>query len=165
MRGSLKNSDSDANKDVDQEQEDKSSADPSENETTPTEIPVRQVTAAYRVKRDVGAVQPVWIMVRVPADAAPGEYEAKLTIHPAGADPVVVPVHLTVCPFRLPDTKDYVTWTDFIQSPESLSLAYKVPLWSDAHFRLIGKSFRLLACRLHDGDRFPQSYLFALDLG
>jgi hypothetical protein len=47
--------------------------------------------------------QPVWVEVRVPKDAAPGEYAGTVTVSAAGEKPVVVPVALTVWDFALPD--------------------------------------------------------------
>ncbi len=118
----------------------------------PAEVPVQEKRKTiykdgqreYEYVR-VGAVQPVWVTVRVPADASPGEYEGNLKIYVEDTDLVVVPVHLKVCAFRLPDPKDFVTHADFIQSPESVALYYNVPLWSDAHFALISKSLKLLS--------------------
>jgi hypothetical protein len=51
----------------------------------------------------------------------------------------------------LPDPQDYRTWTDFMESPDTLALEYKVPLWSEKHWQLIDRSFRLLSptgCRV-----------------
>ena len=91
-----------------------------------------------------GAVQPVWVTVNVPADAGSGEYAGTLTLRAGGERPIEVPVRLTVSSFRLPDPHDYVTWVDIIQSPESVALEYDVPLWSDAHFKHLEKSLKLL---------------------
>jgi hypothetical protein len=77
--------------------------------------------------------------VNVPADAAPGEYEGKLSV--AGRD---VPVRLTVAAWTLPKPEEYQTWADFIESPESVALRYEVPLWSDRHFELMASSFAQL---------------------
>jgi hypothetical protein len=90
-----------------------------------------------------GAVQPVWIKVRVPADAAPGEYGGKLTVTGNGRS-MDVPVKLKVIDWRLPDAKDYVTLVGLLQSPDSVSLQYKVPMWSDEHFKYLEKSYELL---------------------
>ena len=91
-----------------------------------------------------GAVCPVWVTVNVPADTPPGEYGGTLTLTADGEAPVEVPVTVTVCGWRLPDPREYATWADVIQSPETLALGYKVPLWSDEHFRLIERSLTLL---------------------
>jgi hypothetical protein len=90
------------------------------------------------------AVQPVWVTVRVPEDAAPGRYAGRLTLTWAGADPVVVPVELDVIDWTLPDPADYHTFIGIYQSPESVAIQYGVPMWSEKHWALLDKSFRLL---------------------
>ncbi|HOI55954.1 MAG TPA: hypothetical protein PLP01_11945, partial [Phycisphaerae bacterium] len=46
--------------------------------------------------------------------------------------------------WTLPDTSDYRTWVDMIQSPDTLALEYKTPMWSEKHWALIGRSLRLM---------------------
>jgi hypothetical protein len=101
------------------------------------------------------ACQPIWVTVRVPKDAAAGEYKGTLTIKLAGAKPAgedraggeaAVPVSLKVSDWVVPDPKDYVIMVGAEQSPWGVLAAYpKVKPWSDEHFKLIEKSFRLLA--------------------
>jgi len=86
-----------------------------------------------------GKVHVVWIVVNVPADAAPGEYEGKLSW--AARE---IPVKLSVAAWRLPDPKDYTLHVGFVQSPESVALQYGVPMWGDKHMALLGKSMELL---------------------
>lgn len=50
-------------------------------------------------------------------------------------------IRLTVAAWTLPKPQDYLTWVDFIDSPESVALRYEVPLWSDKHFELMASSF------------------------
>jgi hypothetical protein len=88
------------------------------------------------------ALQPVWIKVSVPADAAPGEYAGKLTL--GGAAAAEVPVKLRVIDWKLPDPVEYVTHMGVIQSPDSVALQYKVPMWSEDHWKLMEKSFAYL---------------------
>ncbi len=93
------------------------------------------------------AMQPVWLTVRVPRDAAPGDYEGKLLIRAdrMAMDPVVVPVRLSVAGWVLPDPKGFRV-TNFGQSsPESLARHYNVPRWSEKHFDLMGQSMALMA--------------------
>jgi len=110
------------------------------------------------------AVQPIWLSVRVPRDAAPGAYRGTLSVEAAGRAPVAVPVELTVHDFTLPDPKDFATHIGLIQSPETLALEYRLPLWSDRHWALIERSLRFtgelgnetlfipLMCRYHFGN-------------
>ncbi len=90
-----------------------------------------------------GAVQPVWLSVRVPGDAPTGEYEGVLTINAEESDPVSVPVSLEVYGFRLPQPRDFHTWADFVIMPESISFYYNLPLWSEEHWRMIETSLRI----------------------
>ena len=92
-----------------------------------------------------GAACPVWVTVTVPKDTPPGDYRGTLTVTATGEKTVNVPVELTVCPWTLPDPRDWHTFAEVVQSPETLALAYDVPLWSDEHFRLIDRSLRLTA--------------------
>jgi len=91
-----------------------------------------------------GAVRvPVWLTVRVPRDAKPGTYAGTLTVGADGAKPVIFPVELRVFDWTLPDPQNFTTHLGVIQSPDSAAIQYGVPMWSDKHFELIGKSFEL----------------------
>lgn len=89
-----------------------------------------------------GAVQPVWVTVNVPADAKPGQYAGTLTLSAAGLPETAVPVKIDVQNFKLPDPKNYVTFMDFVPSPETLALWYQKEHYSDAHFALMEKTFK-----------------------
>ncbi|MHC4914482.1 MAG: glycoside hydrolase domain-containing protein [Planctomycetota bacterium] len=93
-------------------------------------------------EKGAGASTAVWVKVRVPADAAPGVYEGQLSVS-AGAGRKI-PVKLSVADWKLPDPGDWETVQGFLQSPESVALRYKVPLWSDEHFARMEESFRLI---------------------
>lgn len=97
-----------------------------------------------RQPRSVGAVAPVWLTVEIPAAARPGSYEGTLSVSCAGEKPVAVPVRLDVADWTLPDPDHFQTWTEMMQSPDTLQLEYGVPAWSDKHFELIARSFRLM---------------------
>lgn len=119
----------------------------------PEEYPVARIAAAP-AKADVaadgrravvpGAVAPVWLTVKVPVDAKPGLYEGQLAIRCEGEKAVEVPVRLEVADWTLADPEKYRTWVEVIQSPDTLQLEYGVPAWSDKHFELIARSFRLM---------------------
>lgn len=106
----------------------------------PDEVPIDEVGFGV-----TGAVQPVWLTVRVPADAAAGRYTGTLIVEAQGLPATEVPVTLEVHDFRLPDPADFQTSVGFLQMPESLADYYQVPLWSEAHWRMIRESLRLLA--------------------
>ena len=92
-----------------------------------------------------GAVAPVWVRVKVPKDAKPGTYTGTVTVHVADEAPARVPVELKVLPWTLPDPQDFRTWVELIQSPDTLAVEYGVPLWSEKHFEMIGRSFDLIS--------------------
>jgi hypothetical protein len=107
-------------------------------DVAPEEYEVAQASDA------AGAVAPVWLTVKVPADAKPGRYTGKLTVTCAGEEAVEVPVDLNVAGWTLSDPDQFQTWTEMVQSPDTLQLEYGVPAWSDKHFDLIARSFRLM---------------------
>jgi hypothetical protein len=88
------------------------------------------------------AVAPIWVTVRVPADAPAGEYKGTLTVEAEGAAAAKfdVPVELKVHDWQMPDPKDFIIHHNFYQSPDAVARYYNVPLWSDKHFELMGKS-------------------------
>jgi hypothetical protein len=94
--------------------------------------------------RPAGAVAPVWLTVRIPADARPGVYEGALAVSCEDEKPLEVPVRLEVAGWTLPNPDRYRTWVELVESPDTLQLEYGVPAWSDKHFELIARSFRLM---------------------
>jgi len=91
-----------------------------------------------------GSCRPVWITVRIPKEAVPGLYSGYVTLT-VGTKDFKIPVKLYVADWILPDPKDYETVTVVSQMPFGVAAHYKVPLWSDEHFRLMEGSFRLLS--------------------
>ncbi len=119
----------------------------------------KRFDALLDAPRASGMAHPVWVTVRVAKDAKPGRYEGKLSV--AGKS---VPIHLTVADWCLPDPVDFRVHVGVIQSPDSVAMKYKVEMWSEKHFELMGKSFDLLGklgnktiflpliCRTHFGN-------------
>jgi hypothetical protein len=91
------------------------------------------------------AALPVWITVKVPKEIKAGVYTGEITVRPSDAAAVKVPLRVEVQDWTLPDPQDYRTWMDFIQSPDTLAVEYKTPLWSPKHWELIGRSFRFIS--------------------
>jgi hypothetical protein len=113
------------------------------------EAPSAVSVISYEVGRDrqkiVGrAVQPVWLSVRVPKDAAAGTYSGTVTVSANGPTPVAIPVELRVIGWTMPDTKEWASFIDIIQSPDTLVETYKVALWSEEHWKLIDRSCGIL---------------------
>jgi hypothetical protein len=106
-------------------------------EVAPATVPV--------YKEHGGAIQPLWIRVKVPADAKPGDYTGSVKVAAEGVAPVTVPLQIRVIDWRVPTPDKTVAHMDLVESPESLAMAYGVPMWSDAHLKLLDKTFALLA--------------------
>jgi len=97
-------------------------------------------------KQDVvfGAVCPVWFTVHVPVDCKPGTYRGTCTIGATGAEEVKTPLEVEVCDWTLPPPHKFRAFAGFHQSPETVAMYYKVPFWSEEHFKLLGESYRWL---------------------
>ena len=102
----------------------------------PTEVPVDKAAG--------GAVLPVWVTIKVPPDAKAGEYKGAATITVDGVDPMAVPITLHVVDWQLPDSKAFVGHVGLSESPETVAMKYKVPLWSPEHWKLLDQVFDLL---------------------
>ncbi|HUS47195.1 MAG TPA: glycoside hydrolase domain-containing protein [Phycisphaerae bacterium] len=89
-----------------------------------------------------GAVVPVWVTVKVPKTAKPGAYSGRLTIQAAGRTLADVPIELTVVDWTLPDARDFRTWVELIEMPDTTAVEYKLPLWSDRHWKMIDAALR-----------------------
>ncbi len=87
---------------------------------------------------------PIWLTVRIPADARPGVYEGTVEVR-SGDQRHRVPLRLRVGSFVLPDRKAYRIFNNITYSPDSIALRYGVEPWSDAHLRLLRPSLHWLA--------------------
>ncbi|MGQ9662301.1 MAG: glycoside hydrolase domain-containing protein [Kiritimatiellia bacterium] len=84
--------------------------------------------------------------MKIPADAQAGEYSGTITVSATGKEAISVPLALTVFDWSLPSSSEQLTaCMDIVQSPDSVAMAYNVPMWSEAHLKLLDKSFSLLA--------------------
>ena len=122
-------------------------------ENIPAEIPVSQAPAPMetfrgRMERKVmtpGAVAPLWFTVRVPREAKPGLYEGRVTISAEGLPSTNVPLRVSISEWTLPDPQDFRMHNFAYNDPEVVAGQHGVPLWSDRHFELQGRSQALMA--------------------
>jgi len=91
------------------------------------------------------SIATVWVVVNVPEGAVPGEYEGLLKVSAGGKGSAKVPIRLSVSKWKVPDCRDWQTFFELVQSPDSVALYYQVPLWSEKHWELMAKSFEQLA--------------------
>jgi len=113
------------------------------------EFPVREVAPttaqrSIRPKPVLGAVVPLWLTVGVPRDARPGAYTGEVRIEVDGEPPEAVPLAVEVLDWTLPERGDRRTWIDMVQSPATLALEYGLDRWSERHWQMIARSFRLM---------------------
>lgn len=92
---------------------------------------------------DGAATVPVWLIVQVPKRQAPGWYAGPLILR-AGGKEFTVPVRVLVTGLTLPDAKDLTATISLVHSPETLAIHYDVEPWSDAHFKLMDRSLKLM---------------------
>ena len=92
----------------------------------------------------------VWVEVKVPADAAPGEYTVTATLYSARyfedertVQTLTLP--LRVMDFTLPAPADRSFYLDLWQHNSNIARKHDVPLWSDAHFAVMEKYVKTLA--------------------
>ena len=108
--------------------------------SVPAEIPVLQMRDAP----DKVCVQPVWLTIEVPKETTAGDYAGTVSVSADGLKLTAVPVQLHVSDWSIPDPRDFNVYMAFIQSPESLSIRYGVPMWSEQHFKLIDQCYQVL---------------------
>jgi hypothetical protein len=92
-----------------------------------------------------GACRPVWLSLQVPASAAPGRYQAAVTVAADGLPAVALPVELDVADWCAPKPRDFQTVVGCEENPYGVAKQYGVQLWSEEHFALLEASFRQLA--------------------
>ena len=91
------------------------------------------------------SVQPVWMNVRVPADAKPGTYTGTLSLGGSGMTLQTLKFSLTVLDRTLPSPRDWHLNLDLWQNPYAVARYYGVKLWSREHFDAMLPIMRMLA--------------------
>ena len=102
------------------------------------------------VEVPAGRPQAVWLSLRLPATAQPGRYRLPITLYGAEdfQDEEIIgraEIALNVVPLSLPDPCDFRYYLDLWQHPTGIARGHGVPLWSEAHWRLIELYGRELA--------------------
>lgn len=92
-----------------------------------------------------GRMQPVWITVSVPEEAAPGKYSGRLTVSAVNAKPKSIPIELRVVNHVLPSVHDWTFHLDIWQNPYAVARIENVQLWSEEHFEAMRPVMSLLA--------------------
>jgi hypothetical protein len=93
----------------------------------------------YPVRSANGAVAAVWVTVKIPAEARPGLYQGSVRVEAEGQPAVKVPVEVKVIDWLAPAPKDFATFVDTIECPDTLALEYHLEPWSEKHWEMIGR--------------------------
>ncbi|MBN8860984.1 MAG: DUF4091 domain-containing protein [Sphingobacteriales bacterium] len=88
-------------------------------------------------------VQPMWLSIEVPQDAAPGLYRGMLTIN--ASKTFRLSYSITVKDHILPPPSAWSFHLDLWQHPAAIARVHDVPLWSDQHFELMRPYYTMLA--------------------
>ena len=102
--------------------------------------------------RDSNPNQPtaVWVEIRVPEDATPGDYTVTAKLYGARyfedeREIACVTLPLRVMDFTLPRPSERKIFLDLWQHNSNIARKHDVPLWSDAHFAVMEKYVKTLA--------------------
>ena len=89
--------------------------------------------------------RPVWLTVKVPADAQPGVYRGKLTIRANAHDRLEFPLELTVRSRTLPPPSQWKTYLDLWQHPWAVARYHCVKPFSKMHYGFMEMYLKELA--------------------
>jgi hypothetical protein len=84
-----------------------------------------------------GEARALWLTVHVPAQAAPGQYEAQVTVTAEDGAQATLPLRLVVHRLLLPNPAEWGFRVDFWQSFGRLAKTYDVPEWSDEWWGIV----------------------------
>jgi hypothetical protein len=107
----------------------------------PCEVP-DPLLDAPTIDVQANSTQPVWVTVRVPAEAKPGEYRGEITLVTDNLRKVL-PIDLTVDPFTLPEERHLLVTNWFRVS--SIADAHGVELWSESFWQILNRYAQNLA--------------------
>lgn len=97
-----------------------------------------------------GVPSVVWVEVNVPADAKAGDYPVKVNLYCAeyNSDEALVAcetVSLRVFDYVMPERNKVSFYLDLWQHNSNIARKHDVPLWSDAHFKVMENYVRTLS--------------------
>jgi len=83
--------------------------------------------------------QSIWVDLRVPADAAPGDYSGTLSVVSSGKSLADFDLTIKVLEFTLPPVTEDHFYFNILMDPGSIARQHKVQRWSEEHWTLIEK--------------------------
>ncbi len=98
-----------------------------------------------QVDMPAGTTQPVWVLIDVPGDATPGNYQGQLLVSDQLGGSLSFDLNVEVLSRTLPDPCDWAYHLDLWQNPWSVARYHNVTLWSQEHWDLLGDLVDVLA--------------------
>jgi len=92
---------------------------------------------------EANTVQPLWLSIQIPHDAAAGIYKGNILVKADKA--YTLEYRVNVLDRTLPPPAQWTFDLDLWQHPAAIARIHNVPLWSDAHFTLMKPYYTLLA--------------------
>lgn len=89
--------------------------------------------------------RPIWLTVRVPADAKPGVYRGTMRATVNSKDTIEFPLELKVGSRVLPPPSEWKIFVDFWQHPWAIARYHGVKPFSSIHYALMEKYYKTLA--------------------
>lgn len=89
------------------------------------------------------STQPVWISIKIPADAKKGNYTAIIKVK--SDKEYSLKINVEVLDKTLPAPKNWKYDLDLWQHPAAIARVHKLDLWSKEHFALMKKYYQMLA--------------------
>ncbi|GAO45181.1 DUF4091 domain-containing protein [Flavihumibacter petaseus] len=90
-----------------------------------------------------GKAQPVWVSVRVNANAVPGDYTGSIIVD--NGKKITLPVKVTVLDRVLPPPSQWHYALDLWQHPAAIARVHQLPVWSEAHYKVMRPYYEMLA--------------------
>ncbi|TCC88996.1 DUF4091 domain-containing protein [Pedobacter hiemivivus] len=89
------------------------------------------------------STQPIWLSIKVPANANAGSYKGIIKIK--GDKDYTLPITIQVLDKTLPSPQKWQYDLDLWQHPAAVSRLHNVPMWGAEHFLLMRKYYEMLA--------------------
>ena len=114
----------------------------------PQELIPDIIYSADPVNMGPSSVQPIWVSIDVPRDAAAGKYTGQITASAASGSQITFNLELEVLDITLPEVKDWDFFLDLWQNPYAVARVNNIPadkLWTKEHFDAMRPHYQMLA--------------------
>lgn len=103
------------------------------------------ISGETQLPAKAGELCPVWLSIKVPADAVPGKYKGSLSFITGDKVAATLSYTVKVIDRVLPPLGESPFHLDLWQNPYAVARYHNVPLWSKEHFDLLRPVMKMLA--------------------